>query len=285
MRVVARHDIDQEWADQQAAGLAKNTQTFIDLVAKNPRALNSVTNRALMETAYNTAGDPTATWLPTWESTVLAMQASSALFVTALADGGEAEFRLREKDWRIPGKVPTVDIDAGNWLRALWLAMICRERSRVVMLASVPEELLRGSGANYDDYVYQWVKALQIYWREEDGLVDTLLAAMEGTEPSALRVAEPELVAQLLYPPIELFYLFTQRDEAKFNDSLVRALELHHRFWTKDEDRRTRSDGFISLPLLAIAALAKDAGMTVDVESEYIPKTLVDGRWVGEFPT
>lgn len=285
MRVVARHDLDQEWAEQQAAGLAKNTQTFIDLVAKNPRALNSVTNRALMETAYSTASDPTATWLPTWESTVLAMQASSALFATALADGGEAQFRLRDKDWRIPGRVATVDVDAGNWLRALWLAMICRERSRVLMLASVPEELLRGSGAKYDEYVYQWVKALQIYWREEDGLVDALLAAMQGTEPDALRIADPELVLELLYPPIELFYLFTQRDEAKFNDSLVRALELHHRFWTKDQERRTKPDGFISLPLLAIASLAKDAGMTIDVESEYIPQVLLEGRWVGEFPT
>lgn len=285
MRVVARHDLDQEWADQQAAALAKNTQMFIDLVAENPRALDSVTNRTMMVTAYHTVGDPTGTWLPTWESIVLAMQASSALFVTALAEGGEAEFRLRDKDWRIPGRVATVDIDAGNWLRALWLAMICRERSRVVMLASVPEQLLRGSGADYDEYIYQWVKALQIYWREEDGLVDALLAAMQGTDPGELRVADPELILELLYPPIELFYLFTQRDEAKFNDSLVRALELHHRFWTKDEERRTNPDGYISLPLLAITSLAKDAGMTIDVESEYIPQVLVEGRWVGEFPT
>jgi immunity protein 49 of polymorphic toxin system len=77
---------------------------------------------------------------------------------------------------------------------------------------------------------------------------------------------------------IELFYLFTQRDEAKFNDSPVRALDLYQRFWTADEERRTIS-------LLAIVALAKDAGMTIDVKSEYLPKKLLDGAWVGEFLT
>jgi hypothetical protein len=238
-----------------------------------------------METRCRTVGDPTATLLPTWESTVLAMQAGSAIFGTALAGGGEARFRLRDKDWRIPGTGPSIDTDAGTWLQALWLALVCRERPRIDLLASVPEELLRGSGADYDDYIYRWVEALQVYWRAEDGLVEALLAAMRGTEPEGLRVAAPELILQLLYPPIEVFYRFVQRDEAKFNDALARALELHQRFWTKDDDRRTDPDGFISLPLLAIAALAKDAGMTVDVESDYLPKTLLDGGWVGEFPT
>ncbi|MEV6715668.1 immunity 49 family protein [Lentzea sp. NPDC051208] len=285
MQVVARHDVDRQWADQQAAGLAKKTPVFIALVAKNPRALNSVTNRTLMETQYRTAADPAATLLPVWESVVLAMQASSAVFVTGLAGGAEARFRLRDENWCIPGTGPTIDTDAGNWLRALWPAMICREKRRVDVLASVPEELLRGSGAGFDDYIYDWVKALRIYWRGEDGLVDALLAAMRGTEPGALRVAAPELVLELLYPPIELFYHFTQRDEAKFNDSLVRALELHRRFWTKDEDRRSDPNGFVSFPLLAIAALAEDAGLTIDVESEYLPTTLLHGDRVGEFPT
>lgn len=285
MRIVRRHDIDLVWADQRAAGIAKNTQTFIDLVARGPRALNSVKSRTLMAAQYRTAGDPTATWLPTWESIVLTMQASSAVFVSALAADGAAEFRLRDENWRVPSGAGPVSPDAGDWLQALWLTMICRERSRVELLASVPEELLRASGSVYDEYIYDWVRALQLYWRGEDGLVDALLAAMEGTEPGTLRVAAPELVLELLYPPIELFYRLAQRDEAGFNDSLVSALELHQRFWTKDEDRRTDPDGYFSLPLLAIAALATDIGMTVDVESEYLPKALLDGDWIGEFPT
>lgn len=55
----------------------KKTSTFIDVGAKNPRMLNSVTNRADGDHIHP-ADDPTPTWLSTWDSTVLAMQASSA---------------------------------------------------------------------------------------------------------------------------------------------------------------------------------------------------------------
>ena len=74
-------------------------------------------NRTLMETQYRTAGDPAATWLPVWESVVLAMQASSAVFATGLAGGAEARFRLGNENWCIPGTGPTTDTDAGNWPR------------------------------------------------------------------------------------------------------------------------------------------------------------------------
>jgi hypothetical protein len=51
MVVVTRHHTDQERADKLAAKLAERTPVFIDLVAKNPRALNSVLSRTLMETS------------------------------------------------------------------------------------------------------------------------------------------------------------------------------------------------------------------------------------------
>ncbi|MYQ56933.1 hypothetical protein GTY68_06730 [Streptomyces sp. SID4926] len=53
------------------------------------------------------------------------------------------------------------------------------------------------------------------------------------------------------------------------------------------EDAESPEDtaGFFSLPLLAMACLAHDAGFPIDVESPYIPRFLLSGEWVGEFPT
>ncbi|MFB7596059.1 Imm49 family immunity protein [Streptomyces sp. NPDC056160] len=38
-------------------------------------------------------------------------------------------------------------------------------------------------------------------------------------------------------------------------------------------------------PPLAIACIAHDAGMPIEVESEYLPIALLGRNWCGEFPT
>ncbi|KQV12529.1 MULTISPECIES: immunity 49 family protein [unclassified Kitasatospora] len=73
-------------------------------------------------------------------------------------------------------------------------------------------------------------------------------------------------------------------DGEKFNAALARGLELHREYWAADEDRVEDSNGFVSLPLLAIACLAHhDAGLPVEVESEHLPEHLLLGSWVGEY--
>lgn len=41
------------------------------------------------------------------------------------------------------------------------------------------------------------------------------------------------------------------------------------------------SEGLVSLGPLAIACLARDAGFPIEVESEYLPKALLDFAWTG----
>ncbi|MGO4648188.1 immunity 49 family protein [Nocardia sp. 2YAB30] len=76
----------------------------------------------------------------------------------------------------------------------------------------------------------------------------------------------------------------TQRDEALFNDSLAVASDLHRSFWTRDDERNNDPRGFIALGPLAIACWARDTGISVEVESEYLPEHFLQGTWVGENP-
>ncbi|CAL9298260.1 Imm49 family immunity protein [Streptomyces sp. SudanB52_2052] len=70
-------------------------------------------------------------------------------------------------------------------------------------------------------------------------------------------------------------------------------LDPPHAFWSRvsgkqywsEEDRALSIPGLVALAPLAMACLAHDAGIPVEVESEYLPAVLIDRNWCGEFPT
>ncbi|MFG3495846.1 immunity 49 family protein [Streptomyces sp. NPDC047928] len=73
-------------------------------------------------------------------------------------------------------------------------------------------------------------------------------------------------------------------DHAGFNRALAAALQWHGEYWT-EEDRGGRISGLVALAPLAMACFAQDAGIPIEVESDYLPATLLSGNWCGEVPT
>jgi hypothetical protein len=186
----------------------------------------------------------------------------------------------------IPATGPQYYADAGTWITAFWLSVICRESARLDMLSTTPLDLLRSSGAVFDDYIYPWVDTLQTSWRERSVPFDKLLDALEGTNPKALRVAPRELILKILSPPLEMFHYYVREDSEKFNASLLQALELHKQYWTVDEERATDPTGLVAIGPLAVACLAPDAGVIpIEIESGYLPEHLLRRSWLGEFDT
>ncbi|WIX85452.1 immunity 49 family protein [Amycolatopsis sp. DG1A-15b] len=283
---MSRHPVDEAVAEQDLKILGPGIKKLPMLIERSPQGggVYRAMTRSLEELGFRTIGDPQAEWLDTWEATVRAMQAGAALFLVSSRTEGEVEFRYGEATLRREAVGPNMNANAVSWLDALWLAMICRERPRIDLLAAIPQDLLRASTIEYDEFVYSWVGALQTYWTRGEGLVEEILSAMAGTDPAGLRQLDADAVLQRYYPPIEMFYHLTQRDDAKFNKSLANALELHKRFWST-EDQRTSPFGYVALGPLAIACLARDAGVTIEVESEYLPANLLAGTWVGERST
>jgi hypothetical protein len=257
----------------------------IEDLEESPEMFGLTFNSVLSTANLHCLHDPTANTSETWEAWVAAMQVGSALFAAATTDQDTVECVIAHKTRTIPATGPKHFTDAGNWITAFWLAVVCRDQTRMTQLAGVPIEVLRASGAVYDDYVYDWVDALQTYWTERPGLGEKFSAAFRGTDPDVLRVADRELMLQILYPPLNLFLQFLKRDAEQFNEGLAQALRLHKAYWTKDEDRRLSTDGAVALGPLAVACLALDVGMPVEVESEYLPKHLLQRSWLGEFPT
>ncbi|MFD9630215.1 immunity 49 family protein [Streptomyces violascens] len=262
-----------------------NLSRSINRLEESPGGFNQTFNSSLTVARSLCATDAAANQLQTWESFVSAMQVSSALFRAASISEGTVECRIDDKMRTISATGPQYYADAGNWVTAFWLAAICRESGRMDQLSQVPLSLLRASGAEYDEYLYHWVDSLQTYWLEAPGLVDKLIAAIDASYPTVARNTDRALLDKILYQPINLFHRFLRCDHAGFNDALVEALEYHRQYWTVNEQRADSPEGFVALGPLAIACLAYDSGFPIDVESDYLPRSLLRRGWVGEFDT
>ncbi|GGU44242.1 immunity 49 family protein [Streptomyces violascens] len=282
---VSRHEFPAADAEHRAQLLDKSAKRRIETLEEEPDNFNLTLNTSVLAAQTHCGADPRAALLPTWESWVTAMQVGSALFASATAPESTVECRIAEEIRVIPATGPQPYTDAGNWLTAFWLAVICREQGRLTQLANTPVSLLRASGAVYDEYIYAWVEALQRWWREGGELGELLVAAVAGTDPDVLQVADRDLVLKIQYPPINLFTQYVIQDAEKFNEALLDAVQWHKAYWTADDERRKSSSSLVALAPLAIACLAYDADLPIEVESEYLPTHLIERGWLGEFPT
>ncbi|MCX5607202.1 MULTISPECIES: immunity 49 family protein [unclassified Streptomyces] len=272
-------------AEQFAERLGERMARRIDSLEESTGVIDFAFNSSLLALRARCVIDPRAAAVETWEAMVNAMQLGSALFAVTGVSEGSVECRINRKLRTLPAVGPLPPADAGNWLTAFWLAVICRDQTRMTQLCEIPLDRLRSPEGQYDEYVYHWVDVLQTYWLQRPGLVDKLIATIEASNPEVVRVAPRDLLQGVLYPPINLFYHFVRKDEAGFSPALADALKLHKAYWTLNEDRKADIDGTIALGPLAIACLAHDGKIPIEVESDYLPKHLLQRSWGGEFPT
>jgi hypothetical protein len=263
--------------------LGETVNWILDEFAGSPVLRPQALGAALTLAQQYCALDPQAMKFETWQAWVTAMQTGSALFAAGTAPAGTTVVcRIKERERTLPATGPESHLNAGTWVTSFYLAMICRDNDRLRRLAEVPVSLLRDSGAAFDEYAYSWVETLQSFWLGRQDVGDKLVAAVDGTKAEALRYADADLMSKILYPPLILLYRVIRRAPAEFNKALADALRGHKAYWAADETRATSADGLVALGPLAMACLARDQGIPVEVESDYLPKALLEYAWIGE---
>ncbi|MFH9010290.1 immunity 49 family protein [Streptomyces sp. NPDC017943] len=284
---IPRHAFRTDDAGELIAPVVRGTKDVLDHIETSEDDRYDALDTALTLAKWRCLTDPTAGGFPAWEAWVTAMQVGCGLFAAGMATEGTVSCRVGSNGEvkQLPATGPQDYLHAGNWLTSFYLAVICRDNDRVDQLAHVPVSFLRESGAEFDEYVYAWVETLQHFWFGRQETWDTLVTAVDGTTPEAARIAGPELMLKILHPPLELFQRCLRREAEQFNAALVDALTWHKEFWTANEARSLSGEGLVALAPLALACMAYDAGLPVEVESEYIPRALLTRAWVGEFPT
>ncbi|WP_433397918.1 immunity 49 family protein [Streptomyces sp. CA-146814] len=283
---IARHNLSAgPDAERLAEGLDEDLIEEIDGLETTAVLIDSAFSSARLSLHARCVADPRASAIETWESTVNGLQLGSALFAVTGKQDGSVQCRINRKPRTIPATGPMSTADAGTWLSAFWLAVICRDQDRMTQLSEIPLERLRSPEGSYDEYIYRWVDTLQSWWLRRPDLADKLIATVEASDPTVARIAPPDLLQAVLYPPINLFYHYVRNNRDGFAPALADALKLHKRYWTLNEDRAKDIDGSIALGPLAIACLAYDAEYPLAIESDYLPKHLLQRTWLGEFPT
>ncbi|MGW7271232.1 immunity 49 family protein [Streptomyces sp. NPDC054864] len=272
-------------AEQYAERLGQHFSKKVNRLEESAATIDGVFNTSILNLRARCVIDPRAAALETWEATVSAMQLGSALFAVTGVSEGTVECRIDREVRSLRAIGPLSTADAGTWLQAFWLAVICREQGRMTELCEIPLDRLRAPQEQYDEYIYHWVDTLQTYWLRRPGLVEKLTDTFRASDPTVAHVAPRDLLDGILYPPINLFYRFVTKDEEGFSQALAEALKLHQAYWTLNEDRSNDIDGSIALGPLAIACLAYDGEIPIEVESAYLPKHLLEHNWLGEFPT
>jgi|GEM_PF-2354813 len=171
-------------------------------------------------------------------------------------------------------------LNASEWIDAFYLGCIARRTENLDALCKIPLQMIRQSTTVDLDFRYSFVETLQamhLKWpNPETG--ELLLSALEQTDPDQYILRAPDWVLSLDVEQLGLLGRFLSGDTVAFESALIKAVHSHKQFWSKKEDRRKDSTGFLSFPLTAIASLAYDNGFRFDLDSEYVPMWLVTGE-------
>lgn len=160
-----------------------------------------------------------------------------------------------------------------GWASAFWWGLIARDTETLVALAGYPVDRLRGFDCTgvFDEFQFEWLEVLQSAWLHGPEAVADRVNELRTVG----RVGTQEYLNLLLHPVIEVFARFCAGDEAGFDRALVTALYRHREFF--DTDRwRQELDGVISAPLLGLACWARDRGLDIQVESDYLPSGFLE---------
>lgn len=281
-------EIERHWtagpnAERFATALESAATAAVDALEENPGSVDLAFSRVYQYMQARCTTDPAVDLHETWEAVVTTMQVATAMFAVTGRDSGVVECRINHKVRELAAIGPRRFADAGNWITAFWLTVVCRDQQRMTDLCRIPIEALRSPEGQYDEYVYEWIDVLQTYWLDRPGLANKMIAVLESSDPSVATIVPRDLLQFVLYQPIGLFRRFVRNDRAGFNPALAQALELHKRYWTEDEERAKDPDGRIALGPLAITCFAYDADFPIEVDSGYLPINLVRRSWLGEF--
>lgn len=182
---------------------------------------------------------------------------------------------LEEESFTLVGQETSIYMDTDTWLRALYLSLILRDMDAVDFLCQVPESVHIQANIKADAFDIAFVRVMKGLFNPDVNIGKLLVEAMDISKSELIPSARLEYIDYIMVPQLLLYYRFISCTRSEFNEQFRDAVLDHKEYWS-EKNREYDPKGWISLPLITIAALAfDDKKYELPFETEYIPNWLV----------
>lgn len=281
---ISRHEVDPDWSARSLAKIERRIEETVDALPNSrTTALSGLMMDALSHLGHRCAIDPKGSNGDTWDSLCFAADVGAAIYAVAAAEEGTTvEITLQGKQIPLTATGPVYFASGGTWLTANYLAAVARDVAKTQLLSEVPLDVLRASGSEEPEYVFLMVDMFQKFNLQQHGVHEALNAALKATAPDEVDPVHREHVRVVAFPQLNMFHnIINAGREEQFNQSLAEALELYKEFWST-EDNEESPNGYVAIGPLGLTSVAHDAGIPIEVSSEYLPQYLYNGSWTRE---
>jgi Immunity protein 49 len=268
---------------------AESLEHSLVYVTKKPGNLSSLMRSALNYAGYLSVLEPNSTELK--RTLTIAANAIKCIFLLADRSITE-EYDLYVGEgaaFSFPQTGSTSSSGSGNWQEGYYLAFACREKRVLDVLVRRSTDIMRQRSEGVNEYSHLMVDALKSfyssYYESEDLIQETstkLRAAINATDGDKIIPLTIDGTINFALPAMELVAALLEGNVQNFNESLADALECHKKYWSSDEQLSGDPRGFIAIAPLGLACAAYDAGFPIEVESEYIPKYILERQFLAQ---
>ena len=231
-------------------------------------------------------------WL-TWEvqtpevekESATGLRYASKMYATflKLAEHPEQEqtfkiYDLPEVTWNGKGMLESGRAAPSQWFDAYFLAVITRDTESMDSLANFPIETMKQSATQADPVLYSVVEVFQAYHNRLPDFPMLLNNTMEelladGDDWSIyIGMGYLETFAALMPATFDI--------GCNFNEALAKNLQAQERYHINEAGPdHAPVDSFLPLQLLGMACMWRDMGNEVTVESDSLPRFLINGTY------
>ncbi|MFI6575332.1 Imm49 family immunity protein [Nocardiopsis sp. NPDC050513] len=252
-----------------------------------PWALQSSARDEIRRFQLRSLADPHARDPRQLEALTHASQYTAAAFASVTGAEDTVEVTLGPTTAPLRAVPPTGDVNEGARTVAVEYAVLSGSRERFDALLAHPTGAFAGRRAQGGNRVFTlYPGALLAYLRVEAARSRTAGPEARDAERRAAqaRAAMDDALAALPGyqvipgfppPPVVALSQLVAGDREGFALALADALEAHRDAFSVG-DKKGDSDGYVSTRLLALACLASARGWDVPVESDYLPRGVLD---------